>query len=137
MSNSLQPHRLWPTRLLHPWDFPGKSTGVGCHCLLQGGASGKESSCQCRRCKRCRFSPLVRKIPWRKKWQPLQYSCLENLMDRGAWWATVHGVTKSRTRLKRLSSSSSSKGKESEKEYMFICMCVCESVRCSVVSNSL
>ena len=34
---------------------------------------------------------------------PLQYSCLENPMDRGAWWATVHGVTKSRTRLKRLS----------------------------------
>ena len=29
----------------------------------------------------------------------LQYSCLENLMDRGAWWATVHGVTKSQTRL--------------------------------------
>ena len=30
---------------------------------------------------------------------PLQYSCLENPMDGGAWWATVHGVTKSRTRL--------------------------------------
>ena len=30
---------------------------------------------------------------------PLQYSCLENPMDRGAWWATVHGVTKSGTRL--------------------------------------
>ena len=30
---------------------------------------------------------------------PLQYSCLENPMDRGAWWATVHGVTKSQTRL--------------------------------------
>ena len=29
----------------------------------------------------------------------LQYSCLENSMDRGAWWATVHGVTKGRTRL--------------------------------------
>ena len=28
---------------------------------------------------------------------PLQYSCLENLMDRGAWWATIHGVAKSRT----------------------------------------
>ena len=28
------PHGLQPTRLLHPWDFPGKSTGVGCHCLL-------------------------------------------------------------------------------------------------------
>ena len=30
---------------------------------------------------------------------PLQYSCLENSMDRGAWWATVHGVTKSWTQL--------------------------------------
>ena len=30
---------------------------------------------------------------------PLQYSCLENPMDGGAWWAIVHGVTKSRTRL--------------------------------------
>ena len=30
---------------------------------------------------------------------PLQYSCLENRMDRGAWWAAVHGVAKSRTRL--------------------------------------
>ena len=34
ISDSLQPHGLQPTRLLHPWDFPGKSTGVGCHCLL-------------------------------------------------------------------------------------------------------
>ena len=33
----------------------------------------------------------------------LQYSCLENPMDRGAWWVTVHGVTKSRTQLKQLS----------------------------------
>ena len=34
---------------------------------------------------------------------PLQYSCLENSMDRGAWQATVHRVTKSRTQLKQLS----------------------------------
>ena len=33
---------------------------------------------------------------------PLQYSCLENSMERGAWRATVHGITKSRTRLKQL-----------------------------------
>ena len=32
--------------------------------------SGKESTCQCRRCKRHRFYPWVGKIPWRKKWQP-------------------------------------------------------------------
>ena len=33
-SDFYQPHGLQPTRLLCPWDFPGKSTGVGCHCLL-------------------------------------------------------------------------------------------------------
>ena len=35
MSNSVQPHRQQPTRLPHPWDSPGKNTGVGCHVLLQ------------------------------------------------------------------------------------------------------
>ena len=35
VSTSSWPHGLQPTRLLHPWDFPGKSTGVGRHCLLQ------------------------------------------------------------------------------------------------------
>ena len=35
MSDSSRPHGLQPTRLLHPWDFPGRSTGVGCHCLLK------------------------------------------------------------------------------------------------------
>ena len=49
---------------------------------------------------------------------PLQCSCLENPRDGGAWWAAVHGVAQSWTRLKRLSSSSSSKnnvkGKENE-----------------------
>ena len=34
MSDSSRPYGLQPTRLLHPWDFPGKSTGVGCHWLL-------------------------------------------------------------------------------------------------------
>ena len=38
---------------------------------------------------------------------PLQYSCLENPRDRGAWWAAIYGVSKSRTWLKWLSSSSS------------------------------
>ena len=33
-SDPQRPHGLQPTRLFHPWDFPGKSTGVGCHCLL-------------------------------------------------------------------------------------------------------
>ena len=35
MSDSVRPRRKQPTRLLHPWDSPGKNTGVGCHSLLQ------------------------------------------------------------------------------------------------------
>ena len=64
--------------------------------------SSKESFCQCKRHRRCRFNPWVRKIPWRRAWQPIQYFCLGNPMDRGAWWATVHRITKSWTWLKWL-----------------------------------
>ena len=35
VSDSSRPYGMQPTRLLHPWDFPGKSTGVGCHPLLR------------------------------------------------------------------------------------------------------
>ena len=66
-----------------------------------GGASGKELDCQCKR--------DVGSIPGSERpsgeghGNPLQYSCLENPMDRGAWWARVHRVAKSRTQLKQLS----------------------------------
>ena len=47
----------------------------------------------------------VRSLGWESpgvgNGNPLQYSCLENFMDRGAWWDTVHGVTKSQTRLSK------------------------------------
>ena len=43
MSDSSRPHGLQPTRLLRPWDFPGKSTGVGCHCLLCGLLEGTKN----------------------------------------------------------------------------------------------
>ena len=53
-----------------------------CSCIymgFQGGASGKEPACQCRRHETCGFDPWVRKILWRRAWQnPLQYSYLEN-----------------------------------------------------------
>ena len=58
--------------------------------------------CQCRRPKRRRFNPWVRKIPYRRHGNPCYYSFLENTMDKGGWWATVHRVTKSWTWLKRL-----------------------------------
>ncbi len=43
--------------------------------------------------------PGLGRSPGEGNGNPLQYSCLENPMDGGAWWATVHGVAKSRTRL--------------------------------------
>ena len=44
--------------------------------------------------------PGLERSPGRGHGQPLQYSCQENFMDRGAWRATVHRVSKSQTRLK-------------------------------------
>ena len=51
--------------------------------------SSKEFACQCRRCKRCSL------IPGSGNGNPLQYSCLENPVHRGVWWAADHGVEKS------------------------------------------
>ena len=47
--------------------------------------------------------PGSRRSPGGGHGNSLQYSCLENPMDRGAWWATVHGLAKSQTQLKQLS----------------------------------
>ena len=62
-----------------------------------GWLSGKESACQCRSHRRYGFDLWVGKIPWKRKWHPLQYSCLRNTMERGAIgsrvgydWLTKH-----------------------------------------------
>ena len=49
--------------------------------------------------------PRSGKSPGEGNGNPLQYSCLENPRNGGAWWAAIYGVTQSRTRLKRFSSS--------------------------------
>ena len=59
--------------------------------------SGKESACQCRRCRDMGSIPGSRKSPGGGNGNPCQYSCLENPLDRRAWQATVHGITKSWT----------------------------------------
>ena len=64
-----------------------------------GGASGERPTHQYSRCKRHKLGPRVGIPPGVGNGNALQYSCLEKSMDRGAWWATVHGVTRSRTRL--------------------------------------
>ena len=64
-----------------------------CLCF-PGGASGIEPTYLCRRCKRLRFDPWSGRSPGGGYGNLLQYSCLVNPMDRGAWWATIHRVTK-------------------------------------------
>ena len=99
-----------PTRLLRPWDFPGKSTGV-----LDWATSHLREFYMLLRASQVALVvknlpadadvisvPGSGRSPGGAHGNPLQYSCLENLMNRGASWATVHRVTKSHTRLKRL-----------------------------------
>ena len=52
VSDFLQPHRLYPTRLLCPWDSPGKNIGVNCHALLQGTFLTQESNMDILHCRR-------------------------------------------------------------------------------------
>ena len=58
-----------------------------------GGASGKESACQWKTCKRHGSIPGLERSPAGGHGNPLQYSCLESPMDRGDWRAIVHRVT--------------------------------------------
>ena len=74
---------------------------------FSGGTSSKESTCQCRRCKRYRFDLWVGKIPWRGEWQPTPVFLPGKSMNRGAWRATVHGVAKESYTTERLSNNSS------------------------------
>ena len=61
-----------------------------------GGSEGKASACNVGD---PGWIPGSGRSPGEGNGNPLQYSCLENPMDRGAWWATVHGIAKSWTRL--------------------------------------
>ena len=80
---SLKTHNRSPKMLLPfistYWGFPG-------------GTSGKEPACQCRRHKRMGSIPGPGRSPGGGHGNPFQYSYLENVMDRGTWQATVHGV---------------------------------------------
>ena len=59
-----------------------------------GGSDGKESACNARD---LGLIPGLGRSPGEGNGDPFQYFCMENSMDRGTWWATVHGVTKSQT----------------------------------------
>ena len=97
--------RIEPARFLCPWDSPVKNTSglpfpppgdlpdpgmERPHCrqtlyrLSHQGSQEKQG-------RRPGFSPWVRKISWRREWLPTPVSCLENPMDRGAWWVKSVG----------------------------------------------
>ena len=63
--------------------------------VFRGGASGKESASQCRRPRDVGSIPGLGIPPREENRSTLQYSCLKNSMDRGAWRATVHGASES------------------------------------------
>ena len=95
----------------HPWRRQWHPTPV----LLPGKSHGRRSLVGCSPWGRCQ-SDTTERLHFHfslsciggGNGNPLQCSCLENPRDGGAWWAAVHGIAQSRTRLKRLSSSSSS-----------------------------
>ena len=63
--------------------------------VFEGGSDGKASACNAGD---PGLIPRSGRFPGEGNGNPLQYFCLENSMDGGAWWATVHGVAKSQTR---------------------------------------
>ena len=84
-----------------------------------GDASGKEPACQCKRHRDMALSPGLERSPRGGHGNPLHYPCLANPMDRGAWQDTVHGVAKSRTRLKWLSTHALLYRKRSQFTFLF------------------
>ena len=128
-----------PAKLLYPQHFPGKKTRMSCHSLLQGIFLTQESSLHLLYCRWILYCWATREAQvssvgtWNRlllfipaygfvfnyycldsyfgegNGTPLQYSCLENPMDGGAWWAAVYGVAQSLTQLKQFSGSSSSR----------------------------
>ena len=64
-----------------------------------GVSDGKESACNAEDRADAGLIPESGRSPGEETGYPLQYSCLENSLDRGAWWAIVHGVAKSQTQL--------------------------------------
>ena len=74
---------------------PVASQTVSCNChLIPGGSVGKQSACNA---EDVGSTPGLERSPGKGNGNRLQYFCLVNPMDREAWQATVHGVTKSQT----------------------------------------
>ena len=90
--------------------------------MYPGGTRGKESACQDARDRG--WMPGLGRSLGGESGNPLQYSSLANPMDRGAWWAMAHGVTKSQTRL-----STCARGHTHTHTHTHACMHTCTHMR--------
>ena len=96
VSESLWPHELYPARLLCPWDFPGKKTGVGCHFLLHY-TQGYTQGCSLLQCKDTRLNQQRESyLGWNSQETRLKIPCLFEGSDMKMIWVcperhvTVH-----------------------------------------------
>ena len=93
------------------FQLAGRNVGLGlaqCSLWETRGLRGKGPVCQAGDAGYSGLIPESGRSPGEGNGNPVQYSCLENPMDRRAWWAAVHGVAKCHTELKRLSSDTHS-----------------------------
>ena len=99
MSDSVRPPRQQPTRLPHPWDSPGKNTGVGCHFLLQ--CMRVKSESEVAQLFPTLSDPMDCSLPGSSVHGIFQARVLEwdaiAFSDREAWCTAIHGVAKSQT----------------------------------------
>ena len=94
-------YRLWLCEsgggVHHPGGWEPEGLVIKLSDDLLSWLSGKEPACQCGSYRRCGFSPGLGRAPGGGHVNPLQYSCLKNPIDRGAWRTIVHRVAKGQT----------------------------------------
>ena len=98
-SNELALHIMWPKYWSFSFSISPSNNYLGLITFRMGFPGGSEVKVPACNLGNLGSIPGSGRFPGEGNVNPLQYSCLENPMDRGAWWATVHEVAKSQTRL--------------------------------------
>ena len=97
---SLQPDGLYPSRFLHPWDFPGKNTGVGCYFLLQGIFPTQGSNLGLPHCRQTHYCLRHQGSPAAAAKSLQSCPTLSDPVDCSPPGSSVHGVFQARVQLR-------------------------------------
>ena len=121
----LKPQQWTDVQLKSIREIKSSSFILGCNDTrrLPWYLSSKIICLKCRRYRRCRFDPWARKIPWRRGWQPTPVFLPKKFHGQRAWWAMAHGITKSQTWWKWLSSSSNDTRNNTMCAFLFRAYC--------------